>query len=284
MSLNRRKDEDILNDLHSAEGRLNSSEIIDLKTELETNEMKEKIHRANMENETAEVDKEQSAKMEELKKTLWWREKIDAVELQNICKEPILWWSNMQVIPFDRLETLLWTNNLLEWTKTEAYQKLIEKWFILGQGEPRIYNWTRRWWEDAVHLGIDYMVKSGTNIWAIEEGEIVNIETPTPDMWGHNWWWYGNMLMIKHTLPDGRKFYSLYGHIDPTKTFTLGDKVKKWEIIAKVAESFSAASWGRPSHLHFMLIQEWWTNGWYGNIEETDKLIDPLKVFSTKKQ
>lgn len=74
MSLNRRKDDDILNDLHSAQGRLNSSEIIDLKTELETNEMKEKIHRANMENETAEVDKEQSAKIDELKKMLSWEE------------------------------------------------------------------------------------------------------------------------------------------------------------------------------------------------------------------
>lgn len=70
MSLNSRKDEDILNDLHSAQGRLNSSEIIDLETELKTNEMKEKIHRANMEKETAEVNKEQDTKREELMESL----------------------------------------------------------------------------------------------------------------------------------------------------------------------------------------------------------------------
>ena len=70
MSLNSRKDEDILNDLHSAQGRLNSSEIIDLETELKTNEMKKNIHYANMKNETEEVNKEQNTKMEELEKNL----------------------------------------------------------------------------------------------------------------------------------------------------------------------------------------------------------------------
>jgi hypothetical protein len=70
MTLNRRKDEDILNDLHSAEGRLNSSEIRNLETEIEINNMKEKIHKTNMEKETAEVDKEQNIKINELKKSL----------------------------------------------------------------------------------------------------------------------------------------------------------------------------------------------------------------------
>lgn len=70
MSLNRRKDDDILNDLDSAQGRFNSSKIIDLKTELETNEMKEKIHRANIEYETTKIDKEQNQKIKELRKSL----------------------------------------------------------------------------------------------------------------------------------------------------------------------------------------------------------------------
>jgi hypothetical protein len=70
MSLNRRKDEDILNDLHSAEGRHNSSEIIDLEKEIKTNEIKEKVHYANIKKENAEVDKEQSTKIDELKKML----------------------------------------------------------------------------------------------------------------------------------------------------------------------------------------------------------------------
>lgn len=282
MSLNRRKDEDILNNLHSAEGRLNSSEIRNWQIEIETNNLNNKInqtiHKTDIEKNIEEVNKEKSIKMDEFKRSLLWK-KIEITELQNTCKEPIEWWSNMKVIPFNMLESLLGTNNLLEWTKTEAYKKLIEKWFILSQWEPRIYNWERRWWEDAVHLGIDYMVKSWTDIWATYDWEIVNIEIPTPEMGGHNWWWYGNMIMIKHKSSNWENFYSLYGHISPTKKIKLGDKVKKWERIAKVAESFSAASGGWPAHLHFMLIQEWWNNWGYGKIEETENLIDPLKVF-----
>lgn len=67
-SLNRRKDEEILNDLHSAEGRLNSSEIIDLETEIKTNEMKEKIHKTNMEEEMNELKK---SFIEEVQKNLF---------------------------------------------------------------------------------------------------------------------------------------------------------------------------------------------------------------------
>ena len=68
-SLDRKKD-DILNDLHSAEGRYNSSEIIDLETEIEANKIKEKIHYATMKDETEEVNKEQDTTIDELEKNL----------------------------------------------------------------------------------------------------------------------------------------------------------------------------------------------------------------------
>ena len=68
MTLNTRKDEDILNDLHSAEGRLDSSEIIDLKTKLETNKMKKEIQKTTTEDELDEVKK---SFMEEVQKNLF---------------------------------------------------------------------------------------------------------------------------------------------------------------------------------------------------------------------
>lgn len=77
MSLNARKREDIENDLHSAQERLNSSEIIDLETELKINEMKEKIYRTNIEKETIEADKEQDAKRNELMKSLSQKTKTE---------------------------------------------------------------------------------------------------------------------------------------------------------------------------------------------------------------
>jgi len=70
MSLNRRKNEDILNDLHSAQGRLNSSEIIDLKAELEINNMKKKIQKTNIEEQPENISKDQNTEINEFKKLL----------------------------------------------------------------------------------------------------------------------------------------------------------------------------------------------------------------------
>jgi len=71
MSLNSRKNEDILNDLHSAEGRHNSSEIINLETEIKTNNIKQKVHYTNMKERIKEANKKKWIEEDELKKTLF---------------------------------------------------------------------------------------------------------------------------------------------------------------------------------------------------------------------
>ena len=94
MGINR-KDEDILNDLHSAQGRLNFSEIKDLETELKNNAIQKKMHALNMRQETEEVNQEKHIQIEELKESLISmeslisKESIDSQELKKICKEPI---------------------------------------------------------------------------------------------------------------------------------------------------------------------------------------------------
>lgn len=67
MSHKKRKEEKILYDIHSAEARINTSEIIDLEKELEINKTKEKIQKASKEIESIEISKEKNKEIKKLK-------------------------------------------------------------------------------------------------------------------------------------------------------------------------------------------------------------------------
>ncbi|MBE7502569.1 MAG: peptidoglycan DD-metalloendopeptidase family protein [Verrucomicrobiales bacterium] len=60
------------------------------------------------------------------------------------------------------------------------------------------------------HLGDDYAAPAGTQVYAIADGEVV-LAQPDPYPGQKRGW--GNVVVLKHELPDGGALYSLYAHL-----------------------------------------------------------------------
>lgn len=54
------------------------------------------------------------------------------------------------------------------------------------------------------HEGIDIVSSEGTPIYAIEDGYVTKARAQAG---------YGNVVVIRHTLPTGKYVYSTYGHL-----------------------------------------------------------------------
>lgn len=95
------------------------------------------------------------------------------------------------------------------------------------------------------HLGEDWNKNSGGNtdcgeaVYAAADGIIVYAEHA-----GEGW---GNVVIIEHTMPDGKKFQTLYGHL--RKILKTSGEVKKREQIGEVGN----ADGKYYCHLHFEL-------------------------------
>lgn len=222
--------------------------------------------------------------------------------LRKECVSPIKGIEDMQVIPYAEIMEEFGTTDLKAITESEKYKRMLEKGFIVGSGEERIY-YDRKPGMPAesedeptnLHLGVDYMVVAGTDITSIFDGEVINLLSSddfVPDDGIVNLYkgegGYGNMLLIKHKLPDGQEFYSLYGHLadsdNPEKTFKIGDTVRKGGKIGEVGKSFSIENGGWPSHLHFAIMKSPDDISGYGSKEDAEtNIIDPANVFVHQK-
>ena len=98
------------------------------------------------------------------------------------------------------------------------------------------------------HLGEDWNKNSGGNtdcgepVYAVANGTIVYAQNA-----GSGW---GNVLIIEHTSPNGKKVESLYGHL--LEILKKSGEVKKCEQIAKVGN----ADGKYLCHLHLELREE----------------------------
>lgn len=62
---------------------------------------------------------------------------------------------------------------------------------------------------------------------------------------------YGNYVKIIHDV-DGRKYYTLYAHLEPGTAASVGTEVKQGQIIGKIGNTGNSSS----KHLHFELRDE----------------------------
>jgi murein DD-endopeptidase MepM/ murein hydrolase activator NlpD len=88
-----------------------------------------------------------------------------------------------------------------------------------------------------MHKGADLVTKSGSNIYAVEDGEV----TFSGQMRG-----YGNLIEIKH----GNTYSTRYGH-NSRNMVKVGDRVKKGQIIGLVGATGRATT----AHVHFELLR-----------------------------
>lgn len=127
------------------------------------------------------------------------------------------------------------------------------------------------------HLGEDWNKNSGGNtdcgeaVFSIGNGVIVYAENA-----GEGW---GNVLIIEHTLPDGKKVESLYGHLQEfVKT---SGEVKKRELIAKVGN----ADGKYLCHLHLEIRDEacpMWHQVGVGYSGETKGWLEPSEFINSR--
>lgn len=109
-------------------------------------------------------------------------------------------------------------------------------------------------WSRMLHTGedwyrLDYLTRNtaGTPVYAVADGVVVR-HTP-----GLNY--PGNVVVIRHRLPEGRDIYSMYGHIANVNV-VVGQAVSRGQQIATVLnQGYVGRTPGRhpswDSHLHF---------------------------------
>lgn len=124
------------------------------------------------------------------------------------------------------------------------------------------------------HLGEDWNKNSGGNtdcgesVYAIGNGTIVYA-----DYAGTGW---GNVVIIEHTLPNGKKIESLYGHLQ--EILKKSGEVKFREKIAKVG----SADGKYLCHLHLEIRQEncpMWRQVGGGYSDNRDGWFDPSEFI-----
>ncbi len=129
------------------------------------------------------------------------------------------------------------------------------------------------------HLGEDWNKNSGGNtdcgepVFAAANGTIVYAENA-----GTGW---GNVLIIEHDLPDGKKVQTLYGHL--RKILKTSGAVKMREQVGEVGN----ADGKYLCHLHFELRTEdcpMWNQAGAGYSSENKGWLDPSDFIDAKRK
>ena len=142
----------------------------------------------------------------------------------------------------------------LGWGKYMENRVIYQSDLFLLESEPR-----------SLHLGVDLGTIANTPVHAPLDGEIHSWARNNSDLD------YGPTILLKHTLPSGREFFTLFGHLsldslfdnDGVAKLRVGMSVKKGDVIAYVGSSDVNGGW--PPHLHFQLMTEINCGGWRGD-------------------
>jgi 4-aminobutyrate aminotransferase-like enzyme/Ser/Thr protein kinase RdoA (MazF antagonist) len=100
----------------------------------------------------------------------------------------------------------------------------------------------------TVHLGIDVFAPAGTEVMSPLPGHVHDTEVCE----GHLD--YGGLVILRHQLPDGTVFGTLYGHLDPDSIAELcpGQAIDAGESFARLGSPQDNGGW--PPHLHLQVL------------------------------
>ena len=102
----------------------------------------------------------------------------------------------------------------------------------------------------TLHLGIDLWAPANTPIYAPLDGIIHSFQD------NQQYLDYGPTILLQHTLPDGKSFYTLYGHLTQASLYNkiAGQRIKKGEHFAQIGHPDENGQW--PPHLHLQWIND----------------------------
>jgi hypothetical protein len=144
------------------------------------------------------------------------------------------------------------------------------------------------WWGDrgtraAPHEGLDlclysdrqgeiHRLREGTRIPALADGVVVRLLED----------FLGRTVVMERRLPEGARFYVIYGHTVPRAGLDVGQAVRAGEVVATLADASKSRTSALP-HLHTSLG---WTRGAvpadsldWDTIPEVLTLLDPLPAI-----
>ena len=145
-------------------------------------------------------------------------------------------YSKERMNQIERLNKILDTNNYWDFTKTNLAnfeQPLVCDRRTSFFGDRRTYKYTNEKSSTSLHYGIDYGVKTGTDVFSCGNGKVVMAENRISTGWS---------ICIEH-LPG---LYSLYYHLDSLKVKT-GDEVLTGTYLGKSGATGLATG----PHLHW---------------------------------
>jgi 4-aminobutyrate aminotransferase-like enzyme/Ser/Thr protein kinase RdoA (MazF antagonist) len=102
----------------------------------------------------------------------------------------------------------------------------------------------------SVHIGLDIFMDAGSPVFAPLDGTIHSFRNNAAHCD------YGPCIVVEHSLPDGVRFYSLYGHLSETSLegLSAGKPVRKGEQLGTIGTYPANGDW--PPHLHFQIITD----------------------------
>jgi 4-aminobutyrate aminotransferase-like enzyme/Ser/Thr protein kinase RdoA (MazF antagonist) len=100
----------------------------------------------------------------------------------------------------------------------------------------------------TIHLGLDVFVEPATPVQAPLGGTVHLLAENTAPLD------YGPLVILRHELPGGGEFFSLYGHLsrDTLERLKPGQEIRKGEVFARVGTVHENGGW--PPHLHLQII------------------------------
>jgi murein DD-endopeptidase MepM/ murein hydrolase activator NlpD len=102
----------------------------------------------------------------------------------------------------------------------------------------------------TVHLGVDLCVPPGHPVHAPLDGVVEAFGDNAAPLD------YGPVIVLRHELPDGEAFFTLYGHLSRAslETMSVGSALGAGQQFAAVGMSEENGGW--PSHLHLQILTD----------------------------
>mgnify|MGYP000408569919 FL=1 len=112
----------------------------------------------------------------------------------------------------------------------------------------------------AYHMGVDLggELGAGAPVYAVGDGVVKEVQERTS---------FGLVVLIEHTLSDGTKVVSLYGHLKPSdQPVAVGEVVRMGDRVGSLGTSAENGGW--TPHLHFGIHKDAYSAVWiyYGHV------------------
>ena len=102
----------------------------------------------------------------------------------------------------------------------------------------------------TIHLGIDLFVPADTPVHAPLAGTVHSFANNNKALD------YGPTIIVKHEIPSGEKFFTLYGHLslESLDDIEVGQIVNAGDVIGTLGDHSVNGGW--PPHLHFQIVMD----------------------------